>query len=241
MSMLLPEGPRTEQVIYLVCRPVHFLLMAITLPVAYGAIRSAEISPAMPGWLLWLPWMGAAVWALLHFGLHSFSFPTSAREALITTASPLLNLYTAGAASFADGALSVVTASMLAACLAFLAVLVILLVPSLRLSLIPAAPAYAPKLLAGLLPGMLVVLWAFGGMFPARSIWLNGGRGLVAGLSFLAQVLSELRILHAGSLFAGPMDRSSERWRLHEAWAPLLIVCMMGSLLAFGIVVLWST
>jgi len=59
---------------------------------------------------------------------------------------------------------------------------------------------------------------------------------LLAGAGFAAQIVSELRVLYAGSIFSrnsGP--DAEEHSRFHEAWAPLIIVCMMGSLCAYGI------
>ena len=55
---------------------------------------------------------------------------------------------------------------------------------------------------------------------------------------FVTQVLAEVRLLYRGSAFAGPVDLGSERRRLAAAWAPLVGIAMMGSLLAFAVVAL---
>ncbi len=236
MSNLLPETSRPEQVVYAVCRPVHFVTMATALPVGYLALQSAGVS-GVPVWLLWLAWLGAAFWALAYFGLHSFSYPTRALEALFTTGSPLLNLWLAGSESFVEGALSVVQASMVASCVGFVVVLVILRVPALREQHLATAPPWAGKLLLGLLVPMLFVAWVFGaftfGGWP-RDTWSTLGA-----FGFLNQVGSELRVLYAGSVFAGPIDQGSERSRLHQAWGPLVAICMLGSVTAFLGIAMW--
>jgi hypothetical protein len=234
-ARLTPHTGSPARALYLFLRTAHFLLMAVAFPLAYLAARGGAAGSGLPGWLLPLAWIGAAIWAAFHFTLHSYAYPLTVGQAFMATGIPLVNFFTTGTFSAATGGLSVVMASLLAVTLAIVAVLVVVLMPTLRERLVPQTPAWAPRLLAGLLPPLVLVLVVFGGTFR------NEGLGALQLLAFSTQVVSELRLLFLSSVFAGPMDPKSERARLTEAWTPLVILCMMGSLAAFAVLVAWRS
>lgn len=232
LERLAPHGPLPARLLYLAVRATHFLLMVIAIPLAYKAARAAGQGGPLPDGLLVIVWYGSLLWLMFHFMLHSFVYPVTLGEAVAATTVPLVNLCAAGMRSFELGALSVILASVVALALAILIMLVIVTVPALRARLTPQAPGYMGKLLAVLLPLQLLLVAAFAAPLTRPAA---GRPSLLIGFGFMAQLVSELRLLHRGSIFDREGSRlDSPRARASAAWTPFMILCMFAALAGFA-------
>ena len=234
---LLPDENWFWKIVYAVSRTGFFIFVSACLPGAYLYIRGQSA----PVWLALPVAIGGCIWTLIYLGLHSYAFPTHGRGALLAFVVPVWNCVASGQAteSFLFGAYSVVLAAVVAQCLFLLPVSLAACISPLRRRIFGEDSALW---IAPFLSVVFLLIAAFGWTFRAPFLeQMQSTRSFVAMTGFAFQVVMEIRVLYFGSIFSSSRGEDSESSALHEAWAPLMIFCMIGSLAGAGILALWKS
>ncbi|MBL8021966.1 MAG: hypothetical protein JNM27_19990 [Leptospirales bacterium] len=226
-----------SRIAYACLRTIHFLMIAGSLPAA--SYYTAQQGIKAPSILLVLACIGAALWALLYFGMHGYAFPATLRGAIVATLLPILNLATNGfsAANIFQGAFAIVFAPLMAHILGFGFLLVLILVPRLHGILSMKIEGWMAPLIGSILALLVIFAWVFSlpivHIFQSR-LWETALLSL-AGAAL--HITSECKIMYDCSILA---DQSEQKMETHNAWSAVTGICMTGSLVASIGILIWN-
>ncbi len=231
-----------ERIVYFLLRSSHFLVVSTCLPAAFYYLRFYSDSPGSSAARL-LTLLGAPLWALLYFGLHSYAYPVNARGAAVFSLGPIVNLCISGftASNLIFGSYSVLAVSLTAQCL--------FLSGWLILSFFPENSYFSEwnlqtfdrgLLLSVSLPLYLLAFFMLGPLIK-KTAFLNLSQSAPILFGFGSQIVSELWVLYKGSAINRNEQFESERNKIHNAWSSLTVVCITGSLCAYIFMAIWHS
>ena len=237
-----------KRMCYIALRMFYLCAIGSAFPLAlmYWKKTGAAFS-SIPAWAGWIIAVGSLFWSLLYIGLEQYGFSLRLRGALITVFSFILNAGAGTALASYDpsyGAYQAVMASVTAQSLFLTGIIVYFLAPRELLSVLKIKKGDADTMarwyylfLAIAAGSLAVVVFMMGRPLTAELLGEPNIVRRIGGIAaFTVHVISNMKTLREGSIFAGNDPDHELRNRLHDSWAGFTAIGIMGCLISAAII-----